>query len=240
MLTFVLVVIAIATFLHVIRMRADRPDLFRLALLLGLGIPAQAVLGGVTVLTGLNPYLVGAHFVVSGVLVVFATVFLVRVYFGMRGNIRIVPKSILITTHVTSLFVAVTVVVGVLTTGSGPHAGDAETPRNGFNSELLQHLHSYPAYITFGLTMLLTVWASLLRTRRLRTWTLGLLAVEIAQIIVGVTQARLGLPELLVGIHMVLACILVAMTTAVVLSLRLPNDVSVSTGVRQPDLLQRV
>lgn len=240
LLTFVLVIIAIAAFVHVLRMRAERRDLFRLTLILGLGIPAQAVLGGLTVLTGLNPYLVGAHFVLSAVLVVFATVLVVRVRFGPRQRPRVVPAGVVALAHVTSLLVAVTVVVGVLTTGAGPHAGDAKTPRNGLDPAILQHLHSYPGYATFGLTIALLIAASALRAQRMRTWTLGLLAVEIIQIIVGIAQARLGLPEILVGIHMVLACVLVAAMTAVVLALRIPNESARSEMAPADAELQRV
>ena len=240
LLTFVLVIIAIAAFLHVLRMRARRPDLFRLTLVLGLGIPAQAVLGGLTVLTGLNPYLVGAHFLLSAVLVALATIFVVRVRFGQRRHSRVAPLPYRIAVYVCSLLVVISVVIGVLTTGSGPHAGDAETPRNGLDPAILQHLHSYPGYALLAITVALFVSARVLRLDRLQKYIAGLLAVEIAQIVVGIAQARLGLPEILVGIHMVLACVLIAAMTAVVAALRLPDDVE-ATPIAVPDeRLQRV
>lgn len=222
LLTFVLALIVIAAFLAVIRMRVERRDLFVLTLLQGLSIPFQAVLGGITVLTGLNPYIVGAHFIVSVGLVALMTMLVYRVYFGPRGKIRVAPVWFTATAHLTSLFVLVTVIVGILTTGSGPHAGDVTTPRNGLDTEFLQHLHSWPAYATLAGTVLLLAGAiaggaALSRTRRF----VGLLfVVELAQIAVGITQARLGLPEVLVGAHMVLSGLLVGAMTAVVLSLR--------------------
>ena len=222
LLTFVLAIVAILAFLWVLKLRRERRDLFRLALVIGAGIPAQAVLGGITVLTGLNPHLVGAHFLVSVVLVALSTVLVFRVYFGPVVRQRMFPVWLVATTHATSLFVAITIVVGVLTTGSGPHAGDAETPRNGLDAAVLQHFHSYPGYVTVGLTIAILVSAIALRAPRLRFFTAALLVVEVVQVVVGVVQARLGLPELLVGIHMVLACMLVAAMTAVVLSLRSP------------------
>jgi len=223
LLTFVLAFITIAAFLSVFRFRRTRRDLFRLTLFQGLSIPFQAVLGGITVLTGLNPYVVGAHFAVSIVLVVLTTMLVWRVYRGPRGSQLVVPRWYLGITHLTTLAVFVTVVVGILTTGSGPHAGDNSNPdkpapRNGLDPALLQHVHSWPAYATFGLTILLLAIAIALRLPR--RWQVVLLAVEVVQIIVGITQARLGLPELLVGIHMILAGVLVASMTAVVLSLR--------------------
>jgi cytochrome c oxidase assembly protein subunit 15 len=189
-----------------------------LTLLQGLSIPAQAILGGITVLTGLNPYVVGAHFLVSVLLVVDVTILVWRVYFGPRGARRVVPLWMFIVGQVTSLFVAVTVVFGILTTGSGPHAGDPGTPRNGLNSSVAQDIHSVPAYIVFALTLVLVVGALVLRLPR--RWVVLLLLVEIAQIAVGITQANTGLPVTLVGIHLVLAAALVAAMTAVLLSAR--------------------
>ncbi|MDJ0335120.1 COX15/CtaA family protein [Salinibacterium sp. G-O1] len=223
LLTFVLAAITIAAFLSVVRFRRQRRDLFRLTLVQGLSIPFQAVLGGITVLTGLNPYVVGAHFAVSIVLVAVTTTLVWRVYNGPRGLSSLVPSWVVLLGRLAAVFVAVTVVVGILTTGSGPHAGDNSdpakpAPRNGLDPVLLQHVHSWPAYVTLGLSVLLAI--VVLRFPVERRWVLALVAVEVAQMIVGLTQARLGLPELLVGIHMVLAGALVAAMTAVLLSLR--------------------
>ncbi len=224
LLTFVLVLIAIAMFVMVLRIRRERRDLFVLALLLGLGIPAQAVIGGLSVLANLNPYVVGLHFVVSVILVVLATVLVYRVYDGPRGGPSIVPRWYSALAYGTSVLIAVTVTVGILTTGSGPHAGDSGAARNGLDSEFLQHVHSWPAYAAFASSILLLVGAIRLGQPRVVRFTALLVAIEIAQIGVGLAQARLGLPEVLVGIHMVLACVLAGAMTAVVLSLREPLE----------------
>jgi cytochrome c oxidase assembly protein subunit 15 len=213
--------LAVAAFVAVLRMRRSRPDLFRLTLLAGLGIPAQAVIGGISVLTQLNPYVVGLHFVISVGLVGLCTTFLHRLYTGSGPRERAVPRWYAAVTHVTTFFVAVTIAVGILTTGSGPHAGDADAPRNGLDSEFLQHVHSWPAYITLALTLVLVAGAVTLRLP-VRRWAVLLLAVEAAQTAVGLVQANLGLPALLVGIHMVLACVLAAVMTALVLNLKQP------------------
>jgi cytochrome c oxidase assembly protein subunit 15 len=220
LLTVALVIIAIVAFAFVVRMRHERPELMRLAILLGLGIPAQAVLGGITVLTNLNPWIVGLHFVVSAVLVAFATVFVYRVYRGRTLRQLIVPPPV----RYLGLFAAasawVTVLVGIVVTGSGPHAGDDGAARNGLDSELWQHLHSWPAYIVFGLSLLLLVAAVRLGLPALRRATVALVAIEVVQIAVGITQARLGLPIILVGVHMVLACVFIALMTLVLLTMR--------------------
>jgi heme a synthase len=222
LLTFVLIAIAIVMFVLVLRIRRERRDLFVLALVIGLGIPAQGVIGGLSVLTNLNPYVVGLHFVLSVVLVVLSTVLVYRVYAGPRGARASVPLWYSALTHATSALVAITILVGIITTGSGPHAGDSGASRNGLDSELLQHVHSWPAYATLAATILLFVAALRLGHRRLARFTGILLAIEAVQVVVGLTQARLGLPEILVGTHMVLACCLAAAMTAVVLSLREP------------------
>jgi cytochrome c oxidase assembly protein subunit 15 len=85
-------------------------------------------------------------------------------------------------------------------------------------------VHSWPAYATLLLTVALVAWT--LRAGLPRRFPLWLLAVELVQIAVGLLQARTGLPPVLVGSHMVLAALLVAAMTAVLLSL---------TNDQQPD-----
>lgn len=220
LLTFVLVIIAILAFVFVVRMRRERPELMRLTIALGLGIPAQAVIGGITVLTELNPWVVGFHFVVSAVLVALAVVLVHRVYRGRTTRELVVPAPVRTLALATAAGAWITVLVGIVVTGSGPHAGAGGAARNGLDSELLQHIHSWPAYITFGLSLLLLVAALRIGRAPLTRAVVALLAVEGVQIAVGIAQARLGLPELLVGIHMVLACVLVAVMTLVLLTLR--------------------
>jgi cytochrome c oxidase assembly protein subunit 15 len=229
MLTIVLSVVVVLMFLAVVRMVRTRPDLFTLALVQGLSIPFQAVLGGLSVLSGLNPYVVGSHFLVSMLLVVLTTHLVYRASNGRRGGPRTVPVWYVVIAAITAVFVAVTVILGVLTTGSGPHAGDnsnakALAPRNGLDPVTLQNIHSIPAYITFGLTLVLVVIALVGRSggcwRCVRFYSISLLAVETAQIVVGITQAKEGLPIVLVNIHLVLAAILVAAMTGLLLSLR--------------------
>jgi len=222
LLTFVLVVIAIVMFLLVVRLRRDRRDVFALSLALGLGIPAQGVIGGITVLTSLNPWVVGLHFVLSAGLVCTATVLVWRVYRGPAWS-AVRPSSLGVLSYATSFFVILTILAGIVTTGSGPHAGDNGAARNGLDPEFLQHVHSWPAYLTLGLTVALVASTTALRLHRPRSFALALLAVEAGQVAVGIAQARLGLPEILVALHMMLACVLAAAMTAVVLSLHEPR-----------------
>lgn len=220
LLTFLLVIVAVVTFALIFRMRKQRRDLFWLTLLIGLGIPAQAVIGGISVLMQLNPYVVGLHFIVSIAMIVLSTVLVFNVYRG-NGPWKCAANAWTISlAWIMASFQFITICVGVLTTGSGPHAGDADAPRNGLDSELLQHIHSYPAYIALGSVVLLLVISIRDKQIALRNAVLGLLGVNLIQIITGIAQSRLGLPEILVGIHMLLACLVSAGVTHVLLNLR--------------------
>lgn len=221
-LTGLVGILALIVVVLVWRMRAERRDLFVLSLIVLGGVVAQAVVGGVTVLTGLNPFIVGFHYVASLVLVCVCAAFLVRMNAAPGARTRAVPRWYAITTHVTTLVLALTIVFGVLTTGAGPHSGDAAAGRNGFNAELLEHVHAWPGYALLALVLVLTgaAWAGRLPTR---TWVSTLLGVVLVQIAVGLYQARNGLPELAVGVHMVLAALTAAAMTVVVLHLKAPR-----------------
>jgi cytochrome c oxidase assembly protein subunit 15 len=223
LLTFVLIIIALFTFIVVRKTLKDyRKGLTWPALLLGLGIIAQALLGGLTVLTGLNSWVVGAHFLLSGVLISFAAVLVWRVYSPVH-----LPLSYTAVRLAWPIFLVgwVTVVIGVIVTGAGPHAGDATTPRNGFDLEIWQHYHSWPAYITTGLVALalILVWFKL-KTDQLRNpavKALGILFVSLAlQAILGVIQSNLGVPALMAGAHMFGAAVIIALLTFQLLALR--------------------
>ena len=217
LLTFLLEVVAVGTFVSVVRMRKTRRDLFLLALLIGLGIPAQAVIGGISVLVQLNPYVVGLHFIVSALMVVLSTMLVTRVYsLGTLSRRGVIPAL----AWCVAVLQALTVLVGILVTGSGPHAGDALAPRNGLPSDLLQHVHSYPAYAALCVTVALIAVALARHRRDMVRVALVLLGVNVVQAAVGITQSNTGLPPLLVVIHMLLACLVVSATTWVVVTAR--------------------
>jgi len=230
LMTGLIGIIAIAAVVLLWRLRTERKDLFVLTIILGSGVLAQALVGGVTVLTGLNPFIVGFHFTVSLVMVCIATVLVHRVYLAPGPRTLVVPAGFAGLAHATSFVVALTVMMGVLTTASGPHSGDAAAGRTGFNAELLEHVHAWPGYTTLALTIVLLV-ASVRGRLAGRAFVITLLAVELVQITVGLLQANLGLPPALVGVHMVLACVLAATMTAVVLNLKAPAAATVDTTV---------
>lgn len=223
LLTFVLALIALLTFITVIGLgKKLRKGLFAPAFILGLGIPAQAVLGGFTVLTQLNPWFVGAHFVLSGVMIAFASLLVFR---ALPPKHVAVSRAIWLTANPIAIVGVVTVLVGVLVTGAGPHSGDAESVRNGLDLELWQHLHSYPGYFLLGLIFIQLALLSkrdksgLERSYQLKV-SAWLLVVTIAQAIIGVSQARLGVPAVLVALHMLGASVICSLLTLQWLAIR--------------------
>lgn len=221
LMTGVVGIVALVLFVLVWRIRRERRDLFTLAFIVGAGVVAQAIVGGITVWTGLNPFIVGFHYVSSLLLVCVCAAFLARMDATPGPRELAVPGWYAGLTHTTTAVLALTIVFGILTTGAGPHSGDAAAGRNGFAAELLEHVHAWPGYALLALTLVLLVGAWRLRLPTLR-WTIVLLAAELVQIAVGLYQARNGLPPLAVGVHMVLAALTAAAMTVVVLRLKRP------------------
>lgn len=214
----VLVVAAIGA-VSSLRNTPRRRDLNSLAWVVLLGVIAQAFVGGITVLTGLNPLVVGFHYTASLLLVCVTAAYLVRLGAAPGPRELAVPRWFSALTHVTGVALAATIFFGVLTTGSGPHSGDANVVREGFDASLLAHVHSWPGYALGALLLVLTIaaWKCRMEPRR---WLLVLVVAVLVQIGVGVWQARESLPALLVGIHMVLAALSAAAYTVVVLRLK--------------------
>lgn len=221
LLTFVLALIALLTFVVIVRLgRKLNRGLFAPALILGLGIPAQAVLGGFTVWSQLNPWFVGAHFVLSAIMIAFASLLVFRALPPVHVA---APRSLWLTATPVAVVGAISVIIGVLVTGAGPHSGDAESIRNGLDLELWQHLHSYPAYVLI-LLVIAQAWILWKRDRWSKNFqtkaVLWLLVVLIGQAAIGVAQARLGVPPLLVGLHMLGAAVICSMLTFQWLAIR--------------------
>ncbi|WP_115787759.1 COX15/CtaA family protein [Arthrobacter silvisoli] len=217
-LTFALAAVAALMLVYLWKLRKDRRDLFLLALGLLASIPAQAIIGGITVLTRLNPWVVGLHFLVSMALVVLATLLVNRAY-GRTGRFmnRILAALPAVTRPVmnaVALFSAAAVMLGVAVTGAGPHAGDANAPRNDLDWDLVSHIHAVPAYlVTAGTAFAVFLVLSRGITGPFRTAVFLLLGVTVLQAVIGFTQYYNGIPALLVGAHMLGAALLMAAST---------------------------
>jgi heme a synthase len=213
MLGFVVAVIAIGTWLAVMRYRPVRTDLRRLATAAALGIPLQALIGGISVLTGLNPWIVSAHFLVSPVIITLSVSMMRRSRTSPYPHTPPVVRAL-----ATACVVAVwaVVAIGTLVTGSGPHSGDPSTGRNGLDETVISQLHADIVFALLGVTIALVIATRVTATSRtLRKLAAWLLAAELAQGAVGFTQYFTGLPWGLVLIHMGFAALLIALVTAV-------------------------
>ncbi|MFQ1003017.1 COX15/CtaA family protein [Modestobacter sp. SSW1-42] len=220
LLTFVVLVAAVATVVAVFA--SARRDLRRLAVLSFLGIPAQAALGGVTVLTGLNPWTVAAHFLVSTVLIAIATVLWLRSREPGVGQLVVRRPFALLVTGIAATVAAVQV-VGTVVTGSGPHSGDPEAGRTGFDPELVSQLHADFVFLLIGLTIaLLVALAATDSPGRVRRAARDLLVVELLQGVVGYVQYFTGLPVVAVLLHMAGAVLITVYTARLVWSVRGP------------------
>jgi heme a synthase len=199
-----------------------RRDLRRLAVLSLLGIPAQALLGGVTVLTGLNPWTVAAHFLLSMVLVAVATVLWLRSREPGVGQLVVRRPFALLAAGIAGTVAAV-LVVGTVVTGSGPHSGDPEAGRTGFDPELVSQLHADVVFLLIGLTVaLLVALAATDSPGRVRRAARDLLVVELLQGVIGYLQYFTHLPALLVLLHMAGAVLITVYTARLLWSVRGP------------------
>lgn len=233
-IVFVVAVTLAALFLLRSRYQPHRRRRGMEALAVGIaaGVLVQAVVGGMTVWYELHPALVGSHFLLSAALIA-ASAYLVARLPESDGPPRPLAASPLGPVRVLGAVLAVVavvlVVLGVVTTGAGPHSGDEEVGyRFAVDPLLVSRFHAATAWLFTATVVTLLVllhraqpeagaqW-QLARARR-RTWTL--LAVTAAQGVIGYVQFFTGLPELLVGIHLFTAAVLIAVVTFAITGLR--------------------
>ncbi len=237
-LTGVLGVIAIALLVAVFR--SPRRDLRALAVWSFVGVAAQAMLGGVTVLTELNPWIVAAHFLVSAVLVALATTLWLRSREPGVGQPLLRRPFPVLVTGIAAVTAAV-LLIGTVVTGSGPHSGDLDeedgvttVDRMGFDPELVSQVHADLVFLLLGLTIALLV--GLYATDapgRVQRAARDLLVIQLAQGLVGYVQYFTELPIALVLVHMLGAVLVTAFTARLVWSVRGPaSDVPLHSPAR--------
>ena len=195
LLTFVLVIFALATLIAVLR--SGRKDLRPLAAGQILGILGQGVLGGITVLTNLNPLTVAAHFLLSIILIAAATSLHSRrkgptVRIQVNGRLKSFSRF-----HV--MWAGLVITLGTIVTAVGPHAGDRDVPRLDLKIQEITRIHSVSVYILilFSIVYYKHKEINILTKRRLRIF----FGISLAQGVLGYIQYFLGVPELLVGLH---------------------------------------
>jgi heme a synthase len=246
-LTFVLVLIVLATLAAAMLGHSERG----LAVLLAASIPAQAVLGGITVLTKLNPWTVAAHFLLSICIIAAAFLLWWRVRapairaadtqpaggVGQRSALAgrsSAGRALAGTSWLLLGLTGAVLVVGTVVTGSGPHAGDkGATHRIHLAPSSVTQLHADLVMLLIGVTAGLVLLAGAGPVRRAAGWLLG---IELAQGGIGYLQYFTHVPPLLVGLHMLGACLvwLAALTVLGTLEVlpfrRVPGSPSTTEG----------
>ena len=197
LLTFALVAVALAVLAYVLFKK--RKDLHLLALGQVLGILGQGVLGGITVLTDLHPLPVAGHLLLSIILIAGAS----SLYERREYPIQLIKSADRITanlsmTHIWLTFIVI--VLGSVVTGSGPHAGDEQAQRFGFDIRAVAVLHADAVIALLGLTLALYVAArsNPLHLRRILIFSV----IALAQGAIGYIQYFTGIPEILVAAHL--------------------------------------
>ena len=197
LLTFALIAVALAVLAHVFVKK--RKDLRLLALGQVLGILGQGVLGGITVLSDLHPLPVAAHLLLSIILIGGATSLYDRREIGVT---RIKPTDKLTANlslfHIWLTFIVI--VLGTLVTGSGPHAGDEQARRFGFDIRSVAIIHADAVIALLGLTLALYVAVRLNPLHRRRVLIFA--AISLAQGAIGYIQYFTGIPEIIVAAHL--------------------------------------
>ena len=196
LLTFLLLFAAVAVVIYAIK--KARRDLLWRALLQVLGIFGQGIIGGITVLTDLNPLAVASHFILSIFLIAGAISIVARGRSPLI-SIRPIETKVKILAHVQVLLTFIVIVIGTLVTGSGPHAGDLDAPRLKLDERAITWLHADAVIALLGVSLALLVLSEISPETKRRVKIF--FAVTLAQGLVGYAQYVLGLPELLVIVH---------------------------------------
>lgn len=198
LLTFVVLAVAIALFVIAI-LHKKRNIMYWSAIPL-VGTILQALLGGLTVLTGLNPFTVMAHFLLSIVLVGIS----VKIfdYFRFKSAPNKLPK--IISTYLSLLTIVgfIVIVLGTITTGSGPHSGDDLAARFNIDMRVIAWLHADTVLLFVGLVIGLFIITFVNRKASyLNPNAKILLIICVFQGLLGYIQWFNSLPWILVSIH---------------------------------------
>lgn len=203
--TFVLFTVAVLVFLAALGLRSQRPDLVRLAVVQPFGVVGQALLGGVTVLSGLHPASVGAHYLLSAMVLVACVALHVRATEGDRPPRPTLPPPAYRLALLLPVLGFLLLAAGTVVTGSGPHAGDESAPRYDFlgvdTVATTARVHSTLMWLTIAAAVALAILARRSGALVLGRRTYLLLVVIALQGAIGYLQYLTGVPEQLVLLH---------------------------------------
>jgi cytochrome c oxidase assembly protein subunit 15 len=225
MITFAVVLTAALAVLAVIRAHRRREVLFY-AWLMPASTVLQAVIGGITVRTGLLWWTVAIHLLTSMTMVWLAVLLYVKVGEPDNGEVRNrVVKPLRLLTALSALTLAAVLVAGTLVTAAGPHAGDTSPDRTvpRLRIEITTLVHAHSSLLVAYLALLVGLGFGLLAVHAPRPVLvrLGVLLVAVlGQAAVGTVQFFTGVPAVLVAVHVAGAAICTAATAALWASMR--------------------
>lgn len=220
LLTFVVVAAAAAIVLAVTRARR-RKEVLAYAWMMPLGTVVQAIIGGITVLTGLAWYTVAVHLLASMAMVWLATVMYAKICEPDDGRaVEVIPSPLRWLTALSGVALAGVLVSGTLVTGAGPHAGDKSldrvVPRLQIEIVTLVHLHAQllVGYLALLIGLCFALYA-VKASPAVKVRVQVLLGLVLAQALIGIVQYFTGVPEVLVAFHVAGAGLCTAATAAV-------------------------
>ena len=203
LLTFVLLLCALIALIISVRVSKNAVMKSRVRLLAALqvlGIFGQGVLGGITVLTDLNPIPVAGHFLLSIFLIAGA----ISLRYEIVGIVKQKADGIVATLMPLLIWLTVLVLVaGTVVTGSGPHAGDENAKRFGFNTRVVSWLHADLVIALVVLTLVLWLITKVSQNKVIHRYLSIFLLISLSQGLIGYIQYFTGLPELIVGAHLI-------------------------------------
>ena len=204
-LTFLVLAISIALF--VFSLLNERRNIIVWSFLPLIGTLLQAVLGGITVLTGLHPSTVMAHFLLSIVLVGISVK--IYDYFNNKRIFEPLPKIVDRYVKLVTLVGLAVIILGTITTGSGPHSGDEIAARFDLDIRVIAWLHADSVLLFVGLIVgLLVITVINKESKDIYKITRTLFIICLIQGFIGYVQWFNGLPWLLVSLHVIGAVII--------------------------------
>ncbi len=225
LITFAVVLTAIAAVLAVTRAHRRR-EIIVYAWLMPASTVLQAVIGGITVRTGLLWWTVAIHLLVSMAMVWLATLLYVKIGEPDDGvPIAVVPQPLRQLTVLSAVALSGTLVTGTLVTGAGPHAGDKSPQRAvpRLEVEIVTLVHAHAMLMVAYFALLIGLGAGLTAVgvpRRVLHRLAVLVGLVVAQGLVGLVQYHTHLPAVLVAVHVAGAAACTAATAALWASMR--------------------
>lgn len=182
------IVILLVLFFSIFTINDKRKKIYYSALVF-FGIVLQIVLGGITVLSHLNPYAVGSHLIVSLYLIIVS-----KILYIVACDKKVVINKWYFVSY---SFLVITVLAGIAVTGAGPHAGDGDAQRFGWTILEAARVHSFFAWMTL-LSLVLLVWRKkITKSRQLYNFA----TLLVVQMTIGYVQYILKVPAGLVALH---------------------------------------